>query len=113
MIDFGIALDVTPVMNYPYFQEYYDKGATPLSDRTGGENQQTEIVGFKPPSIQRVAGSTPTPFDLRQPPNTQAIGYAEPVQQSPIDAAGESRTALLVQKYEGNFTREDNARLRF
>lgn len=110
MIDIGTA-NVTPVSEPPYFQQYRDRGATPLSDWADAESQQTAIVGFVPPAILRAAVGGLTSLDLRQIPQIDSNGSADDAELSVIDTYGESRLALLVQKYEGQNTREDSARL--
>ncbi len=64
MLDLGPVLDRTPISGAPFFQEYRD--TTPLGVISTLVSQQTDMIGYKPLAIQRVAVRTETGFELRQ-----------------------------------------------
>lgn len=116
-----IQLDVTPVTQPAYFQSYFDKGRTPISERhasigSAPERRKqssvspTDTVVLKPFEIARHDSSSQTGTQKSQP-----VGAGVKSQQanssSQLVAARETRLALLAKKYEGEPTREDSARL--
>ena len=110
MIDSGNMLDVTAVTGSPYFQEYRDKGATSFTTP-----QRTGIAGtlfhfYSQPSLER--GGSFTPIEAETSPPTQNDGSRENrIEVSPIDTARDTRISLLAMKFEGQTSRENEARM--
>ncbi len=110
MFDFSIPPDVTPVSNVHYFQEYCDKGRTPLGG-TDHSPRPTHMFGLEPLIGEFKIASTRTEFEVRRELENPVEGESEVSENPAIDVARDARIALLVQKYEGAATNEDNTRL--
>lgn len=111
MID-AVALDVTPVSGPSFFQEYHDKGWTPLSDR--GTTQHSDATKVVSESVVLIAGSgnrTPTVAELRRGVHVAETNHDSAVVADATSAAKDVRSVLLAKKYAGKSSREDTARL--
>ena len=112
MLDFGLAQDITPVSNPPHFQEYRDKGWTPLNDR-GHSLMSTHVLDkrYRVGEFDMESTSTGLESRLGEEAYKPVMDQGELPDRSAVDEARDSRIALLVQKYEGDATTEDSARL--
>ena len=109
MIDFGPPLDITPVSTAPHYQEYQDKGRTRLGWEVSPS--PTHMVSQAVPLGQFEISSTPTQFELLQEQQQLAEDQREQKDWPELNKISDTRIRLLVEKYEGEATSEDSARL--
>jgi hypothetical protein len=112
MFDFGLPIDMTPVSNSPHYQEYHDRGRTPLSD---GKHRlsPTYVVSQISPIGRFAMSSTRIESESLQEQQKLIVDDTEESHLPYLKEARDSRIALLVKKYEGAAasTNEDSARL--
>ncbi|HVW63470.1 MAG TPA: hypothetical protein VHB01_00525 [Nitrosospira sp.] len=111
MFDFGLPIDMTPVSNSPHYQEYHDRGRTPLSD---GKHRlsPTHVVSEISPIGRFTISSTRIESEPLQEQQKLIVDDTEEFYPPYLEEARDSRIALLVKKYEGATasTSEDSAR---
>ncbi len=111
-MDLGYAIDTTPVSSPPFFQEYRDRGETPLGDRSSFGIVQTDPFVYRSISIERSVEGWLTGSGQGLASRYGHHVDDESHEDTAVVSARDARLALLVKKYESErFSREDDARL--
>jgi hypothetical protein len=116
MLDVGSFSDITAPNAYP-FEERRGRGRgweeTVVGERPVPAFQPTEFVSYwsSVPSMNRGGLSTATVAELREAFPPKSLEQLGPEADDPVIRARDERVALLVRKYEGMSTTEDEARL--
>jgi hypothetical protein len=110
MLDSANTLDITQASNPPFFQEYRDKGRTTFVEGEKSAPQGTHFHVLTQPSFRRDASQTTleSERDVETIAFDEAPSFSAPTQ---LDLTSSHRSTLLVMKYEGASSKENQARI--
>jgi hypothetical protein len=110
MLDSAGTLDITQVTSPPFFQEYKDKGRTKFLDGEKSSTQATHFYVLSQPMLRRDAAQTPLQSEGVA-PAMEVNDVVSLVESNETDLASANRSMLLVMKYEGVSSKENQARI--